>query len=171
MAIDLPTIQTRVIARNAGIPTISEDVHCGAELLHRRGRAEDAACVDLYTQSAFWLSGNYPIDEQRFYSMTDVTPAKEQLLLAYIGGRSNGHSMGSRENDDASSIAHSTLHEASSAAQYLAEILNLEYAFFSFSVTKTHPEFCRVDTCWPGKRNDPLVHWTAGAVVAALIRS
>ena len=49
-------LHVRAIARAAGIPTIDDQIGSGADLVRLRDNGEDVACVDLYDQSAFWLT-------------------------------------------------------------------------------------------------------------------
>jgi hypothetical protein len=168
LATGLSCTQTRAMARSVGIATIKEEVHSGAELLRRRAAGDDVACVDLFTQAAFWLHGKHAIDDQKFYSVTEVGAADDQLLLAHVGGRLDGCVITRRGIDPMNSIAAPTFHEACSASLHLANLLKIEYAFFSFSISNRLPEFCGMYLHWPGNANDRLIRSTAEALIEDL---
>jgi hypothetical protein len=156
-----PSFQVRVMARRAGIPTIDDEICEGADLLRRRALGENLACLDLCTQAAFWLSSEAPVDAQRLYSVTNVTSANRQLLLACVDGLIRGQWIGR-------DVSRSTLREAAAAACQLAGLMRLDYAFVSFAAIERRALFCRVYTFWPADRSHRLVRSTADALLETL---
>lgn len=160
-----PLYQRR-IARELGVPTLFDDLCTGDELMIRRDTGEDVACMDLATYESFWIGGSHQIVRERIYTTTDLSRGTPQIIVAYVGGRCNASPVSI--SGGAPSVQEDPLEDAKRTTRFLADELQLQYAFFSFSVNGSHIAFCRVYQYWPSNIVSPLVSWAADAILQAL---
>jgi len=162
------TLHVRAVARAAGIPTIDDHICSGADLLGMRMLGDEIACVDLYDQSTFWLSAAHSIDDKRMYSATSLTKTAEQIMLAYVGGRCYSDLIPVAGHLESKNLTQSIRAEATSIAKHLANLLELDYAFYAFSLVSGHLQFCRAYTFWPTTNHNYLINWTATTILTEL---
>jgi hypothetical protein len=169
----LSPFQVRAAARQAGVPTVTDELCTGADLLKRQARGTRTACLDLVTQSAFWLGSCPVFDDGRLYSATALTFGEPQVLLTYVAGHCEGYVIFPHESHAASSDAllPATLGEATESAHHLVSILGLDYGFLSFRSAGKRLEFCRAYAHWPGGTLSPVAERTAAALADELGRS
>ncbi len=159
-------LYTRRIARELGVPTLFDDLCTGEELERRRNNGADVACMDIASTGTFWLDGSHQIVREQFYTATNLARGTPQILVAYVGGRCNADPISG--SGSAFSVQDDVIEEAKRITRLLAGELQLQYAFFSFSVNDSQAMFCRAYQYWPNQKASPLASWAVDAILKAL---
>jgi hypothetical protein len=146
-ALTCNSTQIRSFARSLGIPTAKEEICNRSQLVRRKRRGENVSCIDLWSQRAFYLNDDYPIESGRLYSVVEVPTTARYAITIRVADE---FSTFIYEAGKGMFPTYDSLQEQlSSYSRTLLDALSLSYAYCSYSLQRDIPEFTRIFTWAP----------------------